>query len=55
MCENCLLLLTANERQPWTNYVNKENEYLIIRGVACSEYSNIRYLYLITENLQKFV
>ena len=39
--------VTADERQRWTNYVNNENEYLIIGAVVHSEYSNIRYLHLI--------
>ena len=33
--------LTADIRQPWTNYVNNGNEYLIIGAVVCSAYSNI--------------
>ena len=36
-------LFTADERQPWTNYENNGNEYLIIRAVVRSEYSNIQY------------
>ena len=35
--------------------MNNENEYLIIGAVVRSEYPNIRYLYLITDNVQKFV
>ena len=38
---------TANERQLWTNYVNNGDECLIIGAVVRSEYSTIRYLYLI--------
>ena len=33
--------ITADIRQPWTNYVNNGNEYLIIGVVVSSEYSNI--------------
>ena len=43
-------LLTADVRQPWTYYVNNENEYLIIGAVVRSEYSNILYLHLIIGN-----
>ena len=32
---------TAEVRQPWTNYVNNGNKYLIIGAVVSSEYSNI--------------
>ena len=32
---------TADERQPWTNYENNGNEYLIIGPVVDSEYSDI--------------
>ena len=32
---------TANVCQPWTNYVNNGNKYLIIGAVVNSEYSNI--------------
>ena len=49
------LSLTANERQPWTNYVNNGNEYLIIGAVVRSEYSNIPYVHLIIGNAQKFI
>ena len=35
--------LTADEREPWTNYENNGNEYLIIEAVACFGYSNIRF------------
>ena len=35
--------ITADERQPWTNYVNTGNEYLINGAIVCSEYSNVRY------------
>ena len=48
-------VFTANERQPWTNYVNYGYEHLIIGAVVRSEYSNIRYLYVIIGNVQKFV
>ena len=47
--------LTADVRQPWMNYVNNENEYLIIGVVVRSEYSNIWCLHLIIGNAQKFV
>ena len=40
-------LLSADVRQPWTNYVNNENEYLIIATIVRSEYSNIWYLHVI--------
>ena len=33
--------LTTDVRQPWTNYVNNGNEYLINGAVVCSEYLNI--------------
>ena len=36
-----LNLITADVRQPWTNYVNKGNKYLIIGAVVSSDYSNI--------------
>ena len=35
------IFLTADVRQPWTNYVNKGNEYLIMGVIACSEDPNI--------------
>ena len=41
--------------QPWTNYVNNGNKYLIIGAVVSSEYSNIWYLHLIIGKVQKFV
>ena len=44
-------MLTADERQPWTNYENNGNEYLIIGTVVRSEYSNIRYKHLIIGNV----
>ena len=47
--------LTTDERQPCTNYENNGNEYLIIRAVVGSEYSNIRYGHLIIGNVQNFV
>ena len=34
-------LFTADVRQPWTNYVNNENEYLIIGAAVRSEYPTI--------------
>ena len=34
-------VVTADVRQPWTNYVNNGNKYLIIGAVVSSEYSNI--------------
>ena len=43
--------VTADERQPWTNYENNGNEYLIIGTVVRSEYSNIRYKHLIIGNV----
>ena len=36
--------VTADERQPWTNYVNNGNEYLINGAVVHSEHLNIRLL-----------
>ena len=42
--------ITANERQPWTKYVNNGYKCLIIGAVVRSEYSNIRYLHLIIGN-----
>ena len=33
--------ITADVRQPWMNYVNNGNKYLIIVAVVSSEYSNI--------------
>ena len=47
--------ITANERQPWTNDENNGYECLLIGAVVRPEYSNIRYLYLITGNVQKSV
>ena len=47
--------ITANGRQPWTNYVNNGYEGLIIGAVVRSEYSSIRYLHLIIGNVQKSV
>ena len=38
-------LFIANVHQPWTNYVNNGNEYLIIGAVVRSEYSNI-FIYI---------
>ena len=46
---------TANEHQPWTNYVNNGNEYLITGVVVRFEHSSIPYLHLIIGNVQKFV
>ena len=46
---------TVDVRQPWTNYVNNGNKYLIIETVVRSEHSNISYLHLIIGNAQKFV
>ena len=34
-------MFTADVRQPWTNYVNNGNEYLIIGAVVHFEYSYI--------------
>ena len=42
---------TADVCQPWTNYVNNGNEYLITEATARSEYSNIYYLHLIIGNV----
>ena len=39
------------ERQPWRNYENNGNEYLIIGAVRRSEYSNIRYKHFIIGNV----
>ena len=47
--------LYCNERQLWTNYMNNGYECLIIGAVVRSEYSTIRYLYLIISNVRKFV
>ena len=33
--------IITDVRQPWTNYVNNRNKYLIIGAVVSSEYSNI--------------
>ena len=38
LLKNCF---TADVCQPWTNYVNNGNKYLIIGAVVSSEYSNI--------------
>ena len=37
--------ITADARQPWTDYLNTQNEYLIIEAVVCFDYSNIHYLH----------
>ena len=50
-----LRYLTADERQPWTNYENNGNEYLIIGAVVRSEYSNIPYQHLNIGNVQNSV
>ena len=47
--------VTPDVRQPWTNYVNNGNKYLIIGAVVSAEYSNIWYLHLIIGKVQKFV
>ena len=47
--------ITADVRQPWTNYVNNGNKHLIVGADVRSEYSNIRYLHLIIGKAQKFV
>ena len=49
--------VTADECQPWTNYENNGNEYLIIEAVVRSKYSNIRYEHfdLIIGDVQNFV
>ena len=43
--------ITADKRQPWMNYENNGNEYLIIGTVVRSEYSNIQYKHLIIGNV----
>ena len=48
-------LITTNVRQPWTNYVNNGNKHLIVGADVRSEYSNIRYIHLISGKAQKFV
>ena len=61
LCEfeyNCSLrrqYITADERQPWTNYEKNGNECLIIGAVVRSKYSNIRYQQLIIGIVQNFV
>ena len=35
-----ILAFTAGEHQPWMNYENNGNEYLIIGAIVRSEYSN---------------
>ena len=50
-----LISFIADVRQPWTNYVNNGNKYLIIGAVVSSEYSNILYLHLIIGKAQKSV
>ena len=47
--------ITADVRQPWTNYVNNGNKHLIVGAEVRSEYSNIWYLHLIIGKAQKFV
>ena len=45
MC-NCSLrrqYIIANERQPWANYENNGNEYLIIGAIVRSKYSTNQY------------
>ena len=39
--------LSTLVHQPWMNYVNNENEYLIIGVIVRSEYSTIWYLHLV--------
>ena len=39
-CKESIALITANVCQPWTNYMNNGNKYLIIGAVVSSEYSN---------------
>ena len=46
---------TPDVCQPWMNYVNNGNKYLIIGAVVSSEYSDIWYLHLIFGKVQKFV
>ena len=41
MLTSNLKTCTADDRQPWTIYVNSGNKYLIIGAVVSSEYSNI--------------
>ena len=58
MCDAKLsnkFFVTTDVRQPWTNYVNNGNKHLILGEDVRSEYSNIRYLYLIIGKVQKFV
>ena len=47
--------ITADERQPWANYENNGNEYLIDGAIVRSKYSNNRYHHLIIGNVQNFV
>ena len=49
--------IIANEHQPWMNYENNGNEYLIIGAIDIvrSKYSNIQYQHLIIANVQNFV
>ena len=47
--------ITIDEHQPWMNYDNNGNEYLIIGTVVHSKYSNIRYQPLITGNVKTFL
>ena len=50
-----LLFFTADPPQPWIDYVNTQNEYLIIEAVVCFDYSNIHYLYFIIQYVHNCV
>ena len=39
--EDKVVSVSDDDRQPWTNYVNNANKYLIIGAVVGSEYSSI--------------
>ena len=47
--------VTVDARQPWTHYVNTQNEHLIIEAVVCFDYSNIYYSYSIIQYVQNSV
>ena len=38
LIDDLFLSFTADECQPWTNYENKGNEYLVIGAIVRSEY-----------------
>ena len=48
-------LFTADVRQPWTNYVNNGNKYLIIRAVVSSLIFKYLIFTLIIGKVQNFV